>query len=80
MKYVFGIVGVLSLLASLGMCTMAKGATHEATGSVFLVVAVLAFGFEALIEVIQRLNKDIQEQFFHLGKFLKEHVEDERNT
>jgi hypothetical protein len=73
-KIIFAILGVLALLASLGTCATAKSSLHETVGVALLLVAVLAIGFAAILDQLQRNNKDVLEQFFHLAQFLKERL------
>lgn len=74
MKLVFGVLGILLLVASLAMCTMSKTAFQETTGAIIALVGVLALGVAALLEEIQRSRAAVQEQFRFLGEFLRERL------
>jgi hypothetical protein len=74
MKMILGIVAALALVSSLGTCVMAKSAIHETVGVALLIVSVLAFGFAAILDQLERVNRDLNQQFRFLADFLKERL------
>lgn len=74
MRFIFGLAGIAALLASLGTCVMSKSAVHETLSGVIALIGVLALGFAAVLEEIQRSRRAIQEQFHYLGEFLSKHL------
>ncbi len=74
MKIFLYLIAALALISSLGTCVMAKSSLHETLGVTLLIVAMLGFGFGAVIEQVERLNSDVTKQFSYLADFLKERI------
>ena len=72
MRIIFGVIGVLALLASLGSCVMARTAVHETGGLVMAVIGFLSLGVAAILEELQQLRRAIVEQFTFLAQFLRD--------
>lgn len=74
MKIFLFIVAIVALIASLGTCVMAKSLIQETVGVALLIVAVLAIGFAAVLEQLERVSKEMIEQFRYLAEFLRERM------
>lgn len=57
MSYFIGIMGVVALLFSIGSCAMSKGAIHEIEGLIWLLIAVVLFSVEALLDALKSTKK-----------------------
>lgn len=57
MSYFLGILGVIALLFSIGSCVMKNDAIHEIEGLIWLLIAVVLFSVEALLDALKSIKK-----------------------
>ena len=62
MRYVFGLIGVACILASVGTCTAAKSSIHETLGVVIFLAGVVALAAGAVLGELAAIHHTLKGQ------------------
>jgi len=74
MKWFFYLVGIATLLISLGSCAAAKTSIHEGVAAIVGVIGMLALGVGALLDKLDVVDKTIRDQAYEVGKVFSEYL------